>query len=242
GDADLIFVGRSPESLFDYLSGILAGTPWEDRLTLMNVSLKVVSSSRTPPPVAGGTAAVRELLASAGLAPLTVSRRTRPAALIDFVYRGETFGRLLRLLSDWARELGMSPELYHRRLRFVGITERTKNSPNTWRWYQQVSWARRLPPRVLKSVSVPRRFWDYLADDQAKISPSYPPWRWSEPDISQPPRDAQSIAALGVALALYSTGRSQMERRAFARTMATLPAMRSKWFRSLALVVKRAVT
>ena len=39
GGSRLAFVGRSPESLFDYLSGVVAETSWEPRLLLANVSL-----------------------------------------------------------------------------------------------------------------------------------------------------------------------------------------------------------
>ena len=40
GDSQLVFVGRSPEALFDYLTGALAGTSWSDRTTLLHLSLK----------------------------------------------------------------------------------------------------------------------------------------------------------------------------------------------------------
>ena len=39
-DSDLVFVGRSPESFFDYLSGMLLGTSWAGRLCLLNVSMR----------------------------------------------------------------------------------------------------------------------------------------------------------------------------------------------------------
>src|SRR4051795_10636882 len=40
GDSRLVFVGRSPESLFDYLSGTFAETGWEGRCTLLNLSMR----------------------------------------------------------------------------------------------------------------------------------------------------------------------------------------------------------
>ena len=36
GDGDLVFVGRSPESLYDYLGGILAETSWKGALYSMS--------------------------------------------------------------------------------------------------------------------------------------------------------------------------------------------------------------
>jgi hypothetical protein len=47
-NSDLIFVGRSPESLFDYLSGLLAKTSWASRCSMLNVAfVDVVSSGST---------------------------------------------------------------------------------------------------------------------------------------------------------------------------------------------------
>src|SRR5215510_8083104 len=40
GDADLIFVGRSPESIFDHLSGLLFETSWFQRLELLQFSMR----------------------------------------------------------------------------------------------------------------------------------------------------------------------------------------------------------
>src|SRR5689334_20786674 len=40
GDTDLIFVGRSPESIFDHLSGLLFDTSWFERLELLQFSMR----------------------------------------------------------------------------------------------------------------------------------------------------------------------------------------------------------
>ncbi len=35
---NLIFVGRSPENIFDYLSGVLQNTSWEYKIENLNIS------------------------------------------------------------------------------------------------------------------------------------------------------------------------------------------------------------
>src|SRR4051812_11016458 len=40
GDSDITFVGRSPESLFDLLSGMFFETSWATRLSLLNISFR----------------------------------------------------------------------------------------------------------------------------------------------------------------------------------------------------------
>src|SRR5215813_9489057 len=39
-DSDLIFVGRSPENIFDHLSGLLYETSWAGRLELVQFSMR----------------------------------------------------------------------------------------------------------------------------------------------------------------------------------------------------------
>src|ERR1051326_5117963 len=64
GNSDLVFVGRSPEPLFDLLSGILLDTTWADRLSILNLSLRYAST-----PDAEDAAAIEPYLRSLGLSP-----------------------------------------------------------------------------------------------------------------------------------------------------------------------------
>src|SRR5215470_9830070 len=41
-NGDLCFIGRSPESLFDLLSGLLLDTSWADRLRLVAFSMSTI--------------------------------------------------------------------------------------------------------------------------------------------------------------------------------------------------------
>jgi hypothetical protein len=45
GDSDLYFVGRSPESLFDHLSGLLLDSSWADRPRLLHFSMRWTSET-----------------------------------------------------------------------------------------------------------------------------------------------------------------------------------------------------
>jgi hypothetical protein len=95
-DGDLFFIGRSPDSLFDVLSGILAGTTWEERLRPLPVSLRWEGWGRRT----GPRHALQRYLASMGLAPPQLVGRPRPAVLVDIVSRGLTFGELVRTWHD----------------------------------------------------------------------------------------------------------------------------------------------
>jgi hypothetical protein len=238
GDALLVFVGRSPESLFDYLSGVLAQSSWSERCILLNLSLWQGSGDRhqrvTTPAREALQAQVREL----GLDPMSIMRSRNPVALIDVIASGGSLGRLVQLLTV-APGSPSDAEAVRRRLRIVGITERKKNSPNTWRWHQQVSWAAQFRPSVLKSVSVPWHLWDYLGNVQEKVARTNPPGRWGDSEMFRPPREARHAAALRLALAVYERGCQAPERLAFASELARQPAMRSRWLRQLVLEIRR---
>jgi hypothetical protein len=235
-DANLVFVGRSPENYFDHLSGLLAGSSWADRLALLNVSLRGPIRGGHPSPAA--VAAFRAQLEALGLAPAHLVRRARPVAFVDMVATGATLGRLVAFLLDWARETGIGPAPVRRRLRFVGLTLQTRTSPTTLRWHQHAAWTRDFPARAVRNVSVPPRIIGFLANVQIKTMPSNPPHRWGAEFLRRPSRWKGRLAALAFAHCLYTLGTARERRRAFAQALARQPAMRHAWFRGLAMELR----
>jgi hypothetical protein len=240
GDAVLVFVGRSPESLFDYLSGILAQSSWSERCVLLNLSLWQGPGDRHQRVTPAARQALQAQLRELGLDPTSILRSPSPVVLIDVIASGGSLGRLVQLLTAPSQGGLSDAEAVRRRLRIVGITERKKNSPNTWRWHQQVSWAAQFRPSVLKSVSVPWHLWNYLGNIQEKVARTNPPWRWGDAEMLRPPREARHAAALRLALAVYERGLHGPERLGFASELARQPAMRSRWLRQLVLEIRRA--
>jgi hypothetical protein len=136
GDSDLCFVGRSPEPLFDLLSGVMLDTSWAGRLSILNLSLRYSGG----PPDAEETVAVEPYLRSLGLTPASLAARQRAVAFVDVVDSGGTFDRLVHLLQLLSRSEDVEWKTFASRLRFVGLTSREKASPNTWRWQQHKEW------------------------------------------------------------------------------------------------------
>ncbi len=100
GDSDLVFVGRSPQPLFDLLSGLLAETSRSDRLRLLNVGLRRVEA-----PSEEQLRAIYPYFAEVGLEPHALARGRRGTALVDVVDTGETLGTLLTFLKTWSDSL-----------------------------------------------------------------------------------------------------------------------------------------
>lgn len=238
GDARLIFVGRSPDALFDYLTGTFANTSWARRIALLNLSLR--SSDRGWADLAPAARdAMREQFVAVGLDPTSIATGPYPVALIDLIYSGETFGKLFELLFDWCRVLPLDERAVRRRLRVVGITWPYDHDgkPPSWR---TLDWARRFRPGALKSVSVPWWFWSELGNSERKVSRTNPPELWGDPVMARPPRHARHVEGLRVARALYELGRSRAERDGLSAALAEQPAMRHVWCRVLRAELRSA--
>jgi hypothetical protein len=230
GGGDLRFVGRSADSVFDLLGGALAKTSWSGRL------------GRLPLSCAGGAAELsrrdvvrmREHLAAAGMSPYDLARRRCPLALVDLVWAGRTFTTLHTVLRDWVEESREPWPVIRGRVRYVGITARTRTSPKTWRWQQHRAWTGDLPTRAVRNVSLDPSVWHLLGDHEPKTAPSFPPRRWHDATVSVPARGDGPTRALATAVALVEAGRTGTVRRRLVRTFGAEPAFAEPWLRSLA--------
>lgn len=238
GDADLVFVGRSPESIFDHLSGLLFDSSWLERLTLLHFSMRFEDETLIRERNPGALVSLREYLHHLKLDPHSIARRERPVAFVDLVYSGETFGNLTGILHDWSNESGEDWKAVRRRLRIVGITERTKNSPNTWRWQQHAAWVSLLEHRAVKNVSVPHDLWQYMGNHQEKVSRSYTPLDWGDPDLALPSHLGVRLRGLRLAYELFESGRSKERREEFAALLARERAMEHDWLRRLVVELR----
>ncbi|WP_305786096.1 hypothetical protein [Symbioplanes lichenis] len=225
GDGDLVFVGRSLDSMYDLLGGALDGRRlsrlplsfhrhWRDSLTGAQLDQ------------------ARRIADSFGLSPYALARRSRPVTFVDVVDSGGTFTDLFTLLRDWIDDEREPWDVIRRKLRFVGVTVRRDTSPKTFRWQQQVSWARQLPSRSVLNVSLDGRVWSYFAGWQEKLTRSYRPEDWLV-ESSGPQRDEATRLALAEAAALVAHGRSAAGRRALARATDGEPALAEAWLRRL---------
>lgn len=230
-DADLVFVGRSPENFFDYLSGVFAGTSWEQRLLHLNYSNRdqPIAEVRAESPDAydGLCQHLRELR----LNPQSIVARPRGVCFIDLVHRGYTFGHLFTFLHDWALEEGVDPRHLFAKTSIVGITARTKTSPNTWRWQQHLPWVTEFGITQIKNVSIPQLFWSQLGDMFAKVTPSNHQGHWSADSMLGPVRTEDTLQALQLAYGLYRLGTEQQSD--FGRRLAQGEGAKLAWVRAL---------
>ena len=226
GNGDLVFVGRSLDSMFDLLSGALP----DSGQALSRLPISLYGSGELIP---DDVRHARELAASIGITPAALARRDRPVTFVDVVHVGSTFTKLFALLDDWITEERETWPAIRRKLRFVGVTTREKTSPNTWRWQQQYpEWTRRLPASAVVGVSLERAVWSYFGDHQTKLTRGYRlvQWRKYSGEIK---RDERTRRALAEAVHLVELGRTKEVRRMIARAMDGEPALSEPWLRML---------
>lgn len=237
GNGDLVFVGRSLDSMFDLLSGAIADSHGQRRVRRLPLSFQRPGVGswrrwRRRPLTSAEQAAARRVLAAVDLFPHGLARRDRPVTFVDVVHGGATFTELFELLRTWIDDDRQSWPVIRRKLRFVGVTSRTKTSPNTYRWQQHAAWTRQLPSRAVVNVSLDAWVWSYFGDHQVKLTRSYRPDRWLA-DADGPDRDEHTRQALAEAAALVAYGRSRPGRQALARAVGPEPALAQPWLRSL---------
>lgn len=224
GNGDLVFVGRSLDSMFDLLSGALQGTGRVlGRLPLSFERGRLASSE---------LARAREMLTEIGITPAALARRDRPVTFVDVVYGGSTFTKLFGLLDDWITEERETWPAIRRKLRFVGVTSREKTSPKTWRWQQHAEWTRRLPAAAVVNVSLDPEVWSYFGDHQPKLTWPYKLHRWRE-YLPEAKHDERTRQALAEAVHLVQLGRGKEVRRMIARGIDGEPALTEPWLRTL---------
>lgn len=234
-DSNLVFVGRSPESIFDYLSGLLFDSAWFERLELLHFSMRFREESKIREEHPGAIDSMRKYMQNLGLHPETIAAKNRAVAFADLVASGDTFGRLITFLFNWSNEIKFDWNAVKRRIRIIGITERKKTSPNTWRWQQHSDWISLLGTRAVKNVSIPYYLWDYLGNQQQKVSLSYTPSRWGDPALASPGYSNDQLMALRLAFDLFELGRTKEKREEFASLLTTESTMKNNWFRKLVL-------
>jgi hypothetical protein len=243
GGADLIFVGRSLDSMFDLLGAALADVDDQRQVRRLPLSFQrsPVGSGRRwrrRPLTAGERAQARRALAAVGVTPHALARRDRPVAFVDVVHGGSTFTELYELLRNWIDPHHGSWPVVRRKLRFIGVTSMRKSSPNAFRWHQYAQWTRHLPATAVVNVSLYPDVWSYLGDFQVKLTRSYRPDGWLA-GADGPKRDERTRRALAEAVAIVAYGRSSQGRRALARVMNGEPAVAEPWLRTLVTRLNR---
>lgn len=239
-DADYAFIGRTPENFYDYLSGIFHGVSGTPSVHIVQFSLRWAGPEGLESIPVRKRHALFDYLTEEGVDPASMACAPRPLALVDFVADGGTMENFVTLMYLQAQRDGVDWNAVQRRLRIIGLRQRSKNSPNTWRWQQHQDWLDRIPDAAIKNVSVPWEFLLYLGNNQPKVTEPHMPACWDRYAATTPAYSAPQLQALNLAVRLFDLGRSIEERRALAGLIAKQKQVRQPATRALISRLKRA--
>ena len=243
-NSDLVFVGRSPEHIFDYLSGAFARLNNAPVLTLLQFSKSHAGAYRRPlhsPDEFNHVerAAFLSYLQAEAIDPLSLASSDRPLRFVDMVSSGATFIMLLAMFRELTKQQGADWNVVSKRLGFLGVTYRTKNSPNTFRWQQSQYWLDAGGGLIsTKNISTPWSFWGHAANVAEKVTPSFHRRRWFDPQFARPQHSDDALKALRRSVEIYDLATGREERGLLAQKLATLHEFKEPWVRELALRLK----
>lgn len=226
-DGDLVFVGRSLESLFDMLSGALAKTTWYDRLQILQVSLKNHESVETiraeierrnakwkfykPKTPEKRLDSFQSYLQTLRLLPSQILNRPRPIVFVDVVAKGTTYGTLIELLKFYCDdETNWSDVLS--RLRWVAVQPDQKGVVDPIWKPSDSPWTNDIEPSHIKQIVINHNLWFYLTDTQFKTTYAYQPRSWGS-DMKSHEWESDLIAARS-AREIYRKGERSRRRLA----------------------------
>ncbi|MET8305635.1 hypothetical protein [Micromonospora sp. NPDC005173] len=223
GGGALHFVGRSMDSMYDLLTGVLAEDP---RL----IRLPFSRSSEGWVPCDEWRDEARVILTRCGVTPFRLARTGDPVSFVDIVSTGRTFESLYSLLRDWVEEQREPWDVVRRKIRFIGVVARGKTSPKTRRWQRHAGWTADLPSGAVSNVSMDPSVYSYLAERQEKLTASFGPSLREEVGIR---RDSRVRYALAEAVALVAHGRRPETLATLIRNLSTQKPYPKKWLATL---------
>jgi len=236
----LIFVGRSPENFFDYLSGIFFDVESAPPLTLLQFSNRYAEAADLAQEAPMELRALHVYFELEKIDPESIVHAASPIWFIDLVAEGGTFANLFGLMKHWSTTSGADWMAVKKKIGFLGLTSRRKNSPNTWRWWQHHEWTKELTSAQISNVSLSPRFWSELGNTQAKVTPSHPRHRWADERSTKPTRHDKHLDALRMAAHLFREGATSSERTAFSRVLTDQEQMSDRDLRALVLGLKHS--
>jgi len=220
---DLVFVGRSPENLYDLLSALFKRTRRAPRLSLAPFSMRTgesgaaASLSQTNEEAIAG---LQHHFSSLGLLPADLAENSRSVSFVDCVGWGTTLCNFEEMLEILAERQSINFASVSAKIRYIGLTKSSLGWTH-WRNDEKSKGVKFFEEDRATVVPLSSKLWNHLADWQPKTLESYGPDQWAQP-VEIPSIDEDRAAAISLAVDLRRFGRSRDVRRAFAAMLSRL--------------------
>ena len=236
-DSDLVFVGRSPESLYDYLRGISEHTSFEKRIHMLNLSLRNESLTDLVK-MHNKFKSIKEYFYYLKLDPKSLLKRRNPVMFVDVVSGGYTYENLFKIIKIWSKKEHLNFNDVKLKIRFLGLTWKVHSARYADRWWQDFDWPRELKSGAVKNISIDGQFWDYIGNKQKKVENSYHSKYWGDDGFSKPNHLKGRLEALRLAYQIYKIAKQKNEQLKLHKLLSNRQAMKDAWLRSFNLEIK----
>ena len=175
-DGELFFIGRSAESVYDFLWGALDRLTWQSRLHLVVISTR--NYEGYPALTAQQKKGIQTYLTHLGLHPKQIIQRKRRTCLVDFVYSGWTIDAFLLLMQEWTKECRLSLADMQSKIECILFQQEGENREDLCNadFVNYYGWGR----RSLHLVTVPHNFWYDATENVKKTLDSYTINDWGD--------------------------------------------------------------
>lgn len=231
---DLVFVGRSPEPLYDLLESIFSDTSQPPTITLLPFSLRDHDSGairKVHNSDEESIVALENHFSDLNLGPADIAQSKNGISFVDFVCWGTTLGNLEETLEFMATRQGMEPTQVTSNIRYTGITKESVGWTH-WRNDEESQGARFFAENRASVVTVSAKLWNYLTDFAGKTTNSFVSKQWKS-GVEFPALNEETARAIRSALDLRICGIDREVRRSFAGKLSRRAGQDDKWLRSL---------
>lgn len=232
----IVFVGRSPELLYEYIRACYGNTDYESRFAVFLFSCRISGFKdyvdwKHYAPLS--RMKLRPYMRALGIAPNDIIRRKRPTAFVDYVHLGTTMNCLFYLLAEWCIEENLDFRGMISKLRIISI-ERTEAREQSWDTYGadplcENEWIRNLGTRRVRRIWIPHNTWCSFAETTAKSCSSYTSEKWGTEGMVEMTEDR--YFGLLFCRIHYNYGASREGRAALRRAIGTQAEIRWTWLR-----------
>jgi hypothetical protein len=232
--ATIVFVGRSPENLYDLLGALLRGVRRAPRLQLLPFSFRtgtLGAAARLARTQGSAVDGLGRHLDELGLGPAEIAQHASGVTFVDCVCWGTTLGNLDEALELLATRRGVDPRAVAARSAYVGLTKESVGWSH-WRSDVESGGARLFEQGRASVVPISAQLWHHLAEHSPKTMDSYVPEQWASP-AQLPALDPRRARAIRLSVELMSFGRSTAVRKAFASKLARRAHKSGSWLGSL---------
>ena len=237
----LVFLGRSPENLYDLLRALLRQTWRAPRLLLLPFSFRDGCAGTASRMARLGDEALEGLerhLHEAGLDPQQIAEHPCGVAFVDCVGWGTTFGNLDETFEVLTKRREIRARTVSSKIRYVGLAKASLGWTH-WRNDEESRGARFFAQGRAGVVSISSQLWRHLADRSPKTTDSYTLGQWGEPP-RLPVLDEGRAQAIRLATELLAFGSARDVRRAFAAKLGRRASDDRPWLRSLVVSLLRS--